>query len=124
MRETVDVDDLTTQQLTELKQSLQSLKEELTAMLSDCLDSSRPVGLDQPIGRLSRMDALQQQSMTQASRRAAQLRLDRVNQALGRISREDYGYCLECEEEIDHPRLQAQPESPFCIDCQSRREKP
>jgi DnaK suppressor protein len=117
------MDELTETQIGELKQNLLERLEELNSMLSDSLESSRPVGLDQPIGRLSRMDALQQQSMTQASRRAAQVRISLIETALHKISRDDYGYCMECEEEIGFARLQAQPEAPFCLDCQSSKER-
>lgn len=117
------MDALSHNQLNELKQKLQSLREELTGMLSDSLESSRPVGLDQPIGRLSRMDALQQQSMTQASRRAAEVRINKIDSAMNRLNRNDYGFCLECEEEIGLARLRAQPEAPFCLECQSQREQ-
>jgi DnaK suppressor protein len=115
--------DLTTKQIEEMTQKLLALREELSGMMIDSHESSQPVGLDQPIGRLSRMDALQQQSMTQASRRAAQTRIAHIDQALKRIDRDDYGYCLGCEEEIGHARLTAKPEAPFCLDCQSRTER-
>ena len=115
--------EMTAKQTKELKKRLLKLREELSGMLSDSLESSKPVGLDQPIGRLSRMDALQQQSMTQASRRAAEIRISKIDNALNRIKRDDYGYCLECEEEISFARLQANPEAPFCLDCQSGKEK-
>ena len=115
--------ELTAKQTKELKKRLLKLREELSGMLSDSLESSKPVGLDQPIGRLSRMDALQQQSMTQASRRAAEVRISKIDNAINRINRDGYGYCLECEEEIGYARLHAQPEAPFCLDCQSQRER-
>ena len=114
---------LTTQQINEMQQKMVSLREELVGMLSDSLESSRPVGLDQPIGRLSRMDALQQQSMTQASRRAAETRIIKIDNAINRINRDDYGHCLECEEEIGYARLNAQPEAPLCLECQTQRER-
>ena len=117
------MDALTKTQITALKKILMERLDELIVMLADSLESSRPVGLDQPIGRLSRMDALQQQSMTQASRRAAQTRIALIDNALNKISRDDYGYCMECEEEIGLARLQAQPEAPFCLECQSNRER-
>lgn len=117
------MEELTKKQITELKHNLLERLEELNGMLSDSYEGSKPVGLDQPFGRLSRMDALQQQNMTQASRQAAQTRVIKISNALGRINQNDYGYCLECEEEIGYARLKAQPESPFCLDCQSRREK-
>ncbi len=114
--------ELSQQQLTELHQALLNLREELRTMLQNSSDGAQPISLDEPIGRLSRMDAMQQQSMIQANRRTAQTRLTRIEAALRRHANGEYGGCVECEEEIGYARLKAQPEAPFCIDCQSSKE--
>lgn len=113
---------LTTLQATELREQLQSLRHELQLLLQNSSDGAQPVSLDEPIGRLSRMDAMQQQSMVQANRRTTQSRLSRIESALRRHAHDEYGLCVECEEEIGFARLKAQPEAPFCIDCQSSKE--
>ena len=114
---------LSAEQTREIKQLLLSRKAELEELLSNVEDGAKPVSLDQPIGRLSRMDALQQQSMSQANRMDAAIRLEQFKAALNRIGTEDFGCCVECDEEIDYARLQARPEAPFCIDCQGSRER-
>ena len=114
--------ELTRQQLEELHRALLSLRRELQQLLTDSTDGARPVSLDEPIGRLSRMDAMQQQSMVQANRRTAQTRLTRVEAALRRYGHDEYGLCVECEEDIGYARLKAQPEAPLCIECQENRE--
>ncbi len=114
--------ELQTPEREELHQLLLALREELRKLLESSSDGAQPVSLDQPIGRLSRMDALQQQSMLQANRRTARTRLTRVEAALRRHDNGEYGLCAGCEEEIGFARLQAQPEAPFCIDCQSHQE--
>ncbi len=114
--------ELTDRQKAELHQALLDLHIELYTLLDDSSDGARPVSLDQPIGRLSRMDAMQQQSMVQANRRTAQTRLNRIEAALRRCKKDEYGLCVECEEDIGYARLKAQPEAPFCIDCQNKRE--
>lgn len=114
---------LSKKQLLELQSSLRLRRKELEVQLTSSADGEKPVDLDTPIGRLSRMDAMQQQQMAQASRRIAEQRLSQIDAALQRIENEDYGYCVECDEEISPARLQARPESPFCVDCQNRREK-
>ena len=114
--------ELNEQQFTELHQALLTLRKELQQLLENSSDGAQPVSLDEPIGRLSRMDAMQQQSMVQANRRTTQTRLTRIEAALRRHASGDYGFCVECEEEIGCARLQAQPEAPFCIDCQSNKE--
>lgn len=110
------------QQREELHELLSSLRAELQQLLEHSSDGAQPVSLDEPIGRLSRMDAMQQQSMVQANRRTAQTRLTRIEAALRRHESGEYGLCVECEEEIGYARLKAQPEAPFCIDCQGNKE--
>ena len=113
----------TADQLEELRQDLIALREEIALLLSSSREAARPVDLDQPIGRLSRMDALQQQSMLAANRRAAEVRLQRADAALQRLGEGEYGQCVSCGEEIGYARLKAGPETPFCLGCQSRRER-
>ena len=79
--------------------------------------------LDEPIGRLSRMDAIQQQRMVEANRAGMQRRLAQVRGALERIEAGEYGECAACEEPIGYARLEARPETPLCIACQTKREK-
>lgn len=114
--------ELNAQQRQELHRVLLELRDELEKLLADSNDGAQPVSLDEPIGRLSRMDAMQQQSMLQANRRTAQTRLARVETALRRYENDEYGLCANCEEEISYARLKARPEAPFCIDCQSNKE--
>ncbi|MDT8421671.1 MAG: TraR/DksA C4-type zinc finger protein [Desulfuromonadales bacterium] len=114
---------LTQQQLTELQQDLIELQEGLLALLEKSFESSRPVELSQPIGRLSRMDALQQQHMAKANRQAHEQRLRQVESALRAIRSGSYGDCRDCEEPVGYARLKARPEAPFCLSCQEEREE-
>ena len=115
-------DELTTIQIDELQAELLRLQDELRKLLKASKNESKPVDLGTPIGRLSRMDAMQQQSMAQANRRGHEVRLQQITAALTLIRSDDYGLCRSCEEPISYPRLKARPESPFCLDCQSSRE--
>jgi DnaK suppressor protein len=116
------MNELSQQQCTELHQALLTLRTELRQLLENSSNGAQPVSLDEPIGRLSRMDAMQQQSMVQANRRTSQTRLNRIEAALRRHANDEYGLCMECEEKIGYARLNAQPEAPFCIDCQTNKE--
>lgn len=117
------VDDLTEAQCAELRETLESLRAELRGLLDRSRDGARPVKLDEPIGRLTRMDAIQQQSMTAASRRAYDIRLQQVEQALRAMDQGRYGLCRRCDDPIGHPRLSARPESPYCLDCQEEIDR-
>jgi len=115
--------ELTLPQLSELRDLLDTMRQELTSLLKNSTEGARPVTLDQPIGRLSRMDAMQQQNMVQANRTAARKQLEMVNAALRRIQESDYGSCQACEEAIPYSRLRVKPESLLCIDCQRSHEQ-
>ena len=87
--------ELTSQQITKLKKSLLGRREDLKKVIDDAADGAKPVSLDQPIGRLSRMDAMQQQSMSQANRQVALQGLEQIRAALQRIESGNYGCCVE-----------------------------
>ena len=113
---------LTREQRAELHQDLLRLQQELQELLTASSQSSRPVELDQPIGRLSRMDALQQQQMAKANRQGHERRLQQVRSALSAMELGGYGDCRVCDEPVGYARLKARPESPFCLNCQQQRE--
>ena len=92
-------------------------------MLAGAKDAAKPVDLDEPIGRLSRIDAIAQKEMVAASRAAMELRARQVRAALARVSDGSYGTCVACEENVGYARLAARPETPFCLACQSARER-
>lgn len=117
------MDDLTPDELKALHHKLLELEVELEALLNVSEASTQTVSLDQPIGRLSRMDAIQVQQMAEANRRGHDLRLRQVRAALTAMDEEEYGYCRSCEEPIGYARLSVRPEALLCIACQEQRER-
>ena len=115
--------DLSDANIASLQRQLEAMGVELDAMLSGSAEAARPVELDQPIGRLSRVDAMQHQSMLTANRAAAIRRRQQVDAALRRIDEQDYGDCASCGDPIDLRRLEARPEAPLCVGCQGMRER-
>jgi len=115
--------ELSPEESEELRRDLLALVERLETLLGDRAARGEPVSLDAPIGRISRMDAIQQQSMQVANRRADQRRLAQARGALQRIDREEFGDCQDCGEAVGFARLKARPETPFCLACQGLREK-
>jgi len=82
------------------------------------VDSSSSVSLDQTkVGRLSRVDAMQQQAMSQASDDRREENLVQIKAALERIDDGEYGDCLECLEPIAEARLEIDPAIALCIKC-------
>ena len=92
--------------------------DQLKQLSETAKDSRAPVTLDQQsVGRLSRMDAMQQQSMELATEERRQRRLAALAAALRRVKSGDYGYCLKCDDKIAAGRLAVDPAVSLCIDC-------
>ena len=117
------MDELTEEQLEVLRGSLRSLQTELETTLQRSKEAAKPVVLDQQsVGRLSRIDAIQQQKMVEANRRRQTIRLSQTKAAMGAMDDGTYGDCRRCEEPIGWPRLNAKPESTICLHCQQTLE--
>ena len=100
------------------KKRLEERLEVITAGEEDLKKGTAPVELDQArVGRLSRMDAMQQQAMSQAVARLAELERQRIQAALNRMKSGDYGYCVICDEDIAKGRLEFDPSILTCISC-------
>jgi len=97
---------------------IRSEMDQLKHLSETAKDSRAPVALDQQsVGRLSRMDAMQQQSMELATEERRQQRLAALAAALRRVDSGVYGYCLECDDKIAAGRLAVDPVVTLCIDC-------
>ena len=100
------------------------MREQIVSLEGERREGSEIVELDQSrTGRLSRMDALQQQAMANASRDRASVDLKRIDAALARIRVGTYGDCLECGTPISSGRLAAQPAATFCLECAKARRQ-
>lgn len=86
-------------------------------LISDYREMSRPVEPDNAIGRISRMDAINNQSVTEASLRQAEEKLRNLNRVLSRIDTKDFGICQKCGNEIHIRRIMIRPESLLCVNC-------
>lgn len=77
-----------------------------------------PVTLDQEsVGRLSRIDAMQVQAMALAQERRRKAERTAIAAALERIDEDEFGYCIECGDEIAEGRLRNNPTVVKCLEC-------
>lgn len=110
-------------ELARMRERLQTMAAELRSLAATSRESAQTVELDQSRqGRLSRMDALQGQAMSIATRERRRAGLERIEAALARIDAGSFGECVECGEPIAPKRLQLDPATPMCIDCASAAE--
>lgn len=98
--------------------------QELERLHADTAESVAPVKLDQTsVGRLSRVDAMQGQAISQAARRRRELSIRLARVALRRLEVGEYGDCQECGEWINPQRLEMDPAAALCVGCAQRAEE-
>ena len=108
----------------EMRERLLKLRKELESVATTGDESSQVVELDQArVGRLSRMDAMQAQAMSQASARRREVTLKNITAALERIDKGEFGLCRSCEEPINPKRLEFDPTALLCIECAQNAEQ-
>ena len=93
------------------------LRSEIEDYLRKSEDSAAAVEPDNGLGRLSRMEAMQDQQMVLELRRRKKRQLSDVVNALKRIEQGNYGVCIFCGKEISFERLDAFPEVQTCVVC-------
>lgn len=101
------------------------LEERISRLKADMTGSAQQrkvVTLDQQsVGRLSRMDALQQQAMARATDRRRRSEIAKAESALRAIDGDEFGYCQECGEPIERARIEHDPALTLCFSCAKSR---
>ena len=104
------------------RERLAALLAKLEGDLALARDGARTVELDQTaVGRLSRMDALQQQAMARASVQRLEVQKRRIAAALDRVDAGTYGLCCACGGEVEAERLVRDATALFCAECHAER---
>lgn len=78
---------------------------------------TQPIAPDVAIGRISRMDAINNKSVNEASLRQAEHKLQSLKRVLSMYGTDDFGKCIKCKAIIPEGRLLFRPESLYCINC-------
>ena len=108
---------MTPERLSHFRDRLLTLEKEIQATLEASKEASGVVELDTAIGRLSRMDAMQNQQMALELRRRQEQQLQRIANALNRMDQNRYGLCGRCKQPIAEERLEISPDVVMCVKC-------
>jgi len=103
-------------------------KESIHKQILDEIDSTRqsvmryqeltkPIAPENAIGRISRMDAINNRSINEEALKKAELKLNNLQVALSNIEDDDFGICARCKNTIPTGRILLVPQSRFCVHC-------
>jgi DnaK suppressor protein len=91
--------------------------DELNFTIERVKETVRPVAPNDAIGRLTRMEAINAKSISEANLRSSRIRLSKLQSALNNLDNPEFGICAGCDEPIPIGRLMVLPESRMCVKC-------
>jgi DnaK suppressor protein len=80
-------------------------------------EATQPISPENSIGRVSRMDAINNKGVSEASLRSTKRKLTNLKIALEKIDKPEFGICTRCKQPIAPARLMYMPESTRCVRC-------
>ena len=86
-------------------------------LIEDYKEMVKPIAPDVAIGRISRMDAINNKSVAEASLRLAEGKLKSLYQVSSKLNSKDFGICIKCKKAIPIGRILIRPESLHCVNC-------
>jgi DnaK suppressor protein len=90
---------------------------EVEKYLESSEDAAAAVEPDKGLGRLSRLEAMQDQQLVMEMRRRKKRQLAEIKSAISRLEMGNYGSCIFCGKEISPKRLEVSPETQTCMRC-------
>jgi RNA polymerase-binding transcription factor len=103
----------------EIEKLLSTEIEKTTLLIDEYRELTKPIAPENSIGRISRMDAINNKSINEAALRKAEAKLKNLELALASIDDQDFGKCAKCKKDIPIQRIMLVPQSRFCVNCAS-----
>lgn len=101
------------QVLEEMKQKIEALKETISSLQEE----TKPMGLDSAVGRVSRMDYINNKSVREAQLNKAKSDLLALERWMSLENHSSFGKCSRCGNKINPKRLLFMPSATHCIRC-------
>lgn len=108
---------MTDQEKTDIKAKVVSEIEKTKKSIADYKEMTKPISPENAIGRISRMDAINNKSVIEAALRQAESKLKNLQLVLENMGAQDFGLCQKCQKPIPIGRILLMPQSRFCVNC-------
>tara|TARA_B100001741_G_C15981166_1_gene337817 strand:+ start:155 stop:484 length:330 start_codon:yes stop_codon:yes gene_type:complete len=96
------------------------IKEEIKKtefLIKDYKEMCKPIAPENAIGRVSRMDAINNKSVNEVALKKAEEKLKKLQQIEKNIKSDNFGQCINCTKSIPIARILIIPESNKCVNC-------
>ncbi len=105
------------QEKQQLRERIHSEIESATEQVIELKEMTQPIAPDAAIGRISRMEAINNKSVNELLLSKTKAKLQKLEASLSFIDTDDYGLCRVCKQPIPLGRLMMLPESDKCVEC-------
>lgn len=104
----------------ELRKKISAMISSLQIEIEQLEELTKPISPENSLGRLTRMDAINNKSVAEASLRNRKRKLGKLHVALANVGQDNFGKCKRCKNQINPNRLILMPESEHCVSCARR----
>lgn len=101
----------------EIKANIEAEITKTENQVAEYKELTKPIEPENAIGRISRMDAINNKSVTEAALRKAKEKLEKLRFALTKVEDDDFGICSKCKQPIPLGRILIMPQSRTCVKC-------
>lgn len=108
---------MTKQELKDVKEKVLKEIEKTKNSIADYREITKPISPENAIGRITRMDAINNKSVAEAALRQAEGKLKNLVNVQESINEPDFGICLKCQKPIPIGRILLMPQSRYCVNC-------
>ncbi len=111
---------MTSEERADLKQKIEEQIKLTKVKIEELEELSKPISPENSLGRITRMDAINNKSVAEAALRTSKRKLGKLQHALAKIDSSEFGICAVCKKPIQPKRIMFMPESTRCVRCASR----
>jgi DnaK suppressor protein len=104
----------------EIKQIIDEQIQSVEVDIKELIELTKPVSLDASIGRLSRMDAINNKAINEMALRDKKKTLTKLERAKEKADEGKLGTCMKCGKKIPFGRLKIMPYTTGCVNCSGR----
>jgi len=108
---------LTASEIDKIRGIITSQLNKLELDIKEYTELTKPISPENAIGRISRMDAINNKSVNEAALRNSKNRQQRLKRTLAELDSSSFGLCRQCGNEIELEKLLVMPDSVRCVTC-------
>jgi len=104
-------------ELNEIEVIIKHEIEKTQISITNLIELTKPIAPENAIGRISRMDAINNKSVNDAALKKAKQKLKNLQITLSNLNDPEFGICAKCNNSIPIGRVMLMPHSRFCVHC-------